>query len=124
MEEDDLYQKKRGNMIFSVYMRRRYKRDVALLAKNKDAPRNTPKDNIFGIIEKDDIHSRFILFLLKYHIHLHPRKGPRSSHWRSSTRKSVLRNFAQFTEKDLYQSLFFNKATDLRPATFLGLQLY
>ena len=29
MKEDDLYQKTRGNMVFSVYMRRRYKDDIA-----------------------------------------------------------------------------------------------
>ena len=33
----------------------------------------------------------------------------RSSHRRCSVRKGVLRNFARFTEKHLYQSLFFNK---------------
>ena len=33
MKEDDLYQKAHGNMIFSVYMRRRYGRDIALLAR-------------------------------------------------------------------------------------------
>ena len=38
MKEDDLYQKTRGNMIFSVYMRRRYWRDIALLAKKQRCP--------------------------------------------------------------------------------------
>ena len=33
----------------------------------------------------------------------------RSSHWRCSVRKVVLRNFAKFTGKELCQSLFFNK---------------
>ena len=28
MKEDDLYQKTRGNMVFSVYMRRCYKHDI------------------------------------------------------------------------------------------------
>ena len=35
----------------------------------------------------------------------------RSSHWRSFVRKVVLRNFAKFTGKHLYQGLFFNKET-------------
>ena len=35
----------------------------------------------------------------------------RSSHRRCSLRKGVLRNFAKFTGKHLYQSLFFNKET-------------
>ena len=33
----------------------------------------------------------------------------RSSHWRCSVRKGVLGNFAKFTGKRLWQSLFFNK---------------
>ena len=33
----------------------------------------------------------------------------RISHRRCSVRKGVLRNFAKFTEKQLCQSLFFNK---------------
>ena len=42
MKEDDLYQKTRGNMVFSVYMRRRYKHDIApppppVRQKDKDA---------------------------------------------------------------------------------------
>ena len=38
MKEDDLYQKTRGNMVFSVYMRRRYKHDIAPpRQENKDA---------------------------------------------------------------------------------------
>ena len=38
MKEDDLYQKTRGNMIFSVYMRWRYRRDIALLPKKQRCP--------------------------------------------------------------------------------------
>ena len=41
------------------------------------------------------------------------------SHWRCSLRKRVLRNFAKFTGKHLYHSLFLNKVTGLRPATLL-----
>ena len=33
----------------------------------------------------------------------------RSSHWKCSVRKGVLGNFAKFTGKHLWQSLFFNK---------------
>ena len=39
----------------------------------------------------------------------------RSSHQRCSVKKSVLRNFAEFTGNNLYQSLFFNKVAG--PAT-------
>ena len=42
----------------------------------------------------------------------------RSSHWKCSVRKGVLRNFAKFTGKHLCQSFFFNKV-----ASF-GLQLH
>ena len=38
MKEDDPYQKTRGNMIFYVYMRRRYRRDIALLVKKQKCP--------------------------------------------------------------------------------------
>ena len=34
-------------------------------------------------------------------------------------RKGALRNFAKFTGKHLYQSLFFDKVAGLRPATLL-----
>ena len=33
----------------------------------------------------------------------------RSSHWMCSVRKGVLRNFAKFTGKHMWQNLFFNK---------------
>ena len=70
MKEDDIYQKTHGNMIFSVYMRGRWGNDIALLAKKtKIPPKNTPEGVISDITEKDDNHPRFILFLLKYHIH-------------------------------------------------------
>ena len=128
MKEDDLYQKTRGNMVFSVYMRRRYKHGIAPPSFGKKAKMPclkkihlrvtspaSPKKMIF-ILENT-------AFLLKHHVDWHPRKTPRCSHRRCSTRKDVLRNFAKFTGKDLCQSLFFNKATGLRVAT-LGVQLY
>ena len=46
-----------------------------------------------------------------------PRICSRISYRRCSIRNGVLRNFAKFTENT--QSLFFNKAADLRPATLL-----
>ena len=62
MKEDDLYQKTRGNMIFSVCMRRRIRRGITPLAKKQRCPeKNTPKGDILGITKKDDIHPRFIL---------------------------------------------------------------
>ena len=43
----------------------------------------------------------------------------RSSHQRCSVKKGVLRNFAKFTGKRLYQRIFFNKVAALRSATLL-----
>ena len=51
-------------------------------------------------------------------------KRNRSSHWRCSVKKGVLRNFAKFTGKHLCQSLFFNKVAGLRPATLLKKRLW
>ena len=62
----------------------------------------------------------------------------RSSHRRCSVKKDVLRNFAKFTGKHQYQSLFFykvaglhlcqglsfNKVAGLRPATLLKKRLW
>ena len=48
----------------------------------------------------------------------------RSSHWRCSVKKDVLKNFAKSTGKQLCQSLFFNKVTGLRSATLLKKRLW
>ena len=58
MKEDDLYQKTCGNMVLSVYRRRQYKHGTALLKKKKIplSQKNTPRGDISGITEKDDIH--------------------------------------------------------------------
>ena len=124
MKEDDLYQKTRGNMVFSVYMRRRYKHDIAPPPARKQrcpCPEEihlrvtSPKKMIF--IQENTA------FPLKHHVAWHPTKDPRSSHRRCSVRKGVLRNFTKFTGKDLCQSLFFNKARGLRSATLLKKKL-
>ena len=46
-------------------------------------------------------------------------KAVRSSRPEVFCKKGVLRNFAKFLGKLLYQSLFFNKVADLRPATLI-----
>ena len=72
--------------------------------------------------------------LLCKHVTTNWRKNLRSSRrQRCSIRKSVLRNFAKFTRKHMYQSLFFNKIEGLcqslffnkglRPATLLKKRL-
>ena len=49
-----------GNMVFSVYMRRRYCHDVALLEKKTKMtlPRKKTISDISGIIKKDEIHPK------------------------------------------------------------------
>ena len=47
----------------------------------------------------------------------------RSSRPEVFSKKGVLKNFAKFTEKHLFQGLFFNKIADLRPATLLKKRL-
>ena len=109
-------------------MRRHYRRDIALLAKKQRCPEKinlrvtspaSPKKMIF-ILDSSQIHpvSAEIPHLFT------PRKGSRSTHRRCSTREGVLRDFAKFKGKDLCQSLFFNKATDLGPATLLKKKLW
>ena len=62
--KDGFYQKMRGNMVFSVlYMRRRYKHDIARPPAGRETKmpltrKNSPKGDISGITEKDDIHPR------------------------------------------------------------------
>ena len=48
----------------------------------------------------------------------------RSSHQRCSLIEGVFRNFKKLTGKQLYQNLFFNKVTVLRPATLLKRRLW
>ena len=48
----------------------------------------------------------------------------RSSHLRCSKEKRVLKIFAKFTGKHLFQSLFFNKVAGLRPATLVKKRLW
>ena len=48
----------------------------------------------------------------------------RSSHRRCSIEKSVLKNFAKITGKQLCQSLFFNKVTGLRTAILFKKRLW
>ena len=53
-----------------------------------------------------------------FHARVSPDKS-RSSHQRCSVKKCVLRNFAKFTRKHLFQSLSFNKVADLNPKASL-----
>ena len=57
----------------------------------------------------------FIFFLLKVVLTENQNAVFKSSHWRCSVKKGVLKNFAKFTGKHLCQSLFFNKVAGLRP---------
>ena len=71
MKEDDLYQTTLGNMVFSVYMRRRYKHDIALLAKKQRCP--CPEKILLGLKSPASPTKMIfmlgnMLFLPKYHI--------------------------------------------------------
>ena len=48
----------------------------------------------------------------------------KSSHAEVLCKKSVLKSFAKFTEKHLYQSLFFDKVAGLSPTTLLKKTLW
>ena len=48
----------------------------------------------------------------------------RSSHQRCSLKKGVLKTFAKFTGKHMYQSLFFNKFEGLRLAALIKKRLW
>ena len=74
-------------------------------------------------------HINLVSSLMTNHMALSPgfyifKDKSRSSHRRCSVRKGVLRNFAKFTEKHLYQSLFFNKVAGLRPTTLFKKRLW
>ena len=60
----------------------------------------------------------FSNFVLVQHIVAQKLVKTKSSHWRCSLRKGILRNFAKPTRKHLCQSLYFNKLK-ARPATLL-----
>ena len=47
-----------------------------------------------------------------------------SSHGRCSGKKGVLKNFSNFTVKQLCQSFFFNKVAGLRPVTLFKKRLW
>ena len=119
--KDGIYQKTHGKMIFSVYMGRCYRCDVTLLTKKQRYPSPSkihPRVTSSTSLKKMIFILENVVFLLKYHIDWHPRKGSRSSQRGCSTRKGVLRNFAKLTEKGLCQGLIFYKVTGL------GIQLY
>ena len=48
----------------------------------------------------------------------------RSSHLGCSMKKGVLKNFVNFTGKNLCQGLFFNKVVGLRPAILLEKEIW
>ena len=108
--------KTRRNMVFSVYMRSRYKHDIALLAKKQRYP--CPEKIHLGVTSPASPKKMIFILentvcFLKYYIDWHPKKGLIRGYRRCSTRKGVLRNFAKFTGKDLCQDLFFNQVTGL-----------
>ena len=67
----------------------------------------------------------YFLFLDKtYHNQNQGFINVRSSHWRCSVRKSVLRNFGNFTEKNLCWSLVLVKLQAFRPVCLNSVKLW
>ena len=65
MKDDDFYQKMRGNMVFSVYMRGRYKHNTGLPARKQRCPCSEKihlrVTSLVFIVEN-------MAFLLNYHV--------------------------------------------------------
>ena len=76
------------------------------------------------------IHFRSVLYFISIHSAFYnncmkvQKRIFINSHRRCSVRKGVLKNFAKFTRKHLYQSLFFNEVTGLKSATLLKKRLW
>ena len=91
--------------------------------KQRCREKNAPKGDISGITEKDDIHSRFVLdwsYFCWNTTFIYTLERAQEVVTGDVLQEKV---FLKFTGKDLCQSLFFNKATDLRPATLLKKKL-
>ena len=69
-------------------------------------------------------NSDHVLVSVSIEFHLNSKGSERSSRPEVFCKKGVFRNFAKFTGKHLYQSLFFNKVVGLRPATLLKKRLW
>ena len=72
---------------------------------------------IFPVFSIFTVFTKYIFPSLLINFYYHVVLLLRSSHHRCSMKKGFLRNFTKFTGKHLCQKLFFNKVTDLRPAT-------
>ena len=79
--------------------------------------KNAWVDEFAGVVKKRISISR--VTIPEYHI-----CPCRRSQRRCSVRDGVLKNFAKLAGKHLYQSLFFNKAAGLSPATLLKKRLW
>ena len=89
--------------------------------------KNTPKGDISSITEKDDIHSRFILdssYFCWNTTFIDTLERVQEAAIGDVLPETVSLEISQNSQGNLCQSLFFNKPTDLRFATLLGLQLY
>ena len=120
IKEDDLYQKTLGNMIFSVYMHKCYKRDIALLQKKQRC--SGSKKVHLGVTSQVSPRKMILPWKIWYfcwNTILIDTLQSSIRTQRCSIRKGILRNIAKSTGKGLCQSLFFNKVTGLRSRTLL-----
>ena len=82
---------------------------VIILRKIHVKVKSTPPQ--FSTIERNKTYSRLSCrCITEWDISIGA--NARSSHWRSSVKKDVLKNFSKFTGKHLCQSLFFIEAAD------------
>ena len=107
------YQKMRGNMVFSVYMRGRYKHNTGPPARKQRCPCS---EKIHLRVTSLVFTVENMAFLLNYHVDWYPRKDPRSSQRRCSTKKGVFRNFSE--------PLFWRRCFPVSFAKFLRTLFY
>ena len=95
--------------------------------KTKMPRKNTPKSDISSITEKDDIHPRFILdssFFCWNAAFIDTLERAQEAATRYILQEKVFLEISQNSQWKTYaRTSFFNKATDLKPSTLLGLQL-
>ena len=101
------------------------KSTVCEIFKNTFFYRTTPDDCLKNCRRRENVTYSFFFSLVIFctNICIVPILIRRSRP-EVSVRKGVFRTFAKFAGKHLYQSLFFNKVTGLRPVTLLKKRLW
>ena len=82
---------------------------------------STPRSNLLSMARSLSLKARVMTLFFSKIFALHSPAHDRRVARRCSERKGVLRNFANFTGKHLWKSLFFNKIADLQGLTLIKL---